>query len=625
MAFLRQFLRGGSNRQGRVRASTLLVFATALVIGGGLVIFQPFQQLQWSLSDTLYQRGNAPDNIVIAQIDDQTLATYGGLASWSRTLHADAVEHLKAAGARVIVFDLLFVDPSADDEQLATAFKDAGNVVLPAAGVQALGQSDAEKYTFQTFLQPPEPLKSAAAQIGHVNYPQDTDGVLRRVPVKVDGADGQSYPALAVAALFAQTQRAVPDLTAHDGKVQILSQSVPVDSSGAFRPDFSSRLETFNRISYGDIISGNFPPEAVRGKTVLIGLTATGSSGQIPIPTESQAESVVVLGNVLQSLQDGVFIREANRFQIVLSLLPLAAVMMFAIPRLNVRLTLLLLVLVALVTYLMAIALFNSDQKLIMNLVYPAVVLSSVFLAGLAHRVTMERADRRDLGDLFGKLASPEIVQELVDSADRGELELGGTLREVTVLFADLRGFTGISERLPPDEVVQFLNRAFDAMIESIVRQEGIVNKFGGDMVMAIWNAPRSTPDHALKACRAALDALDEMERRGLWLEQEPSARFGFGINSGDVVAGNVGSAGRLEYTVMGDAVNVASRLCGAAGGGEVWIGERTLELAGDALEVTSLGPQTLKGRSQPVEAYRVLTVDRVAGSGQVVEEAPAT
>lgn len=257
----------------------------------------------------------------------------------------------------------------------------------------------------------------------------------------------------------------------------------------------------------------------------------------------------------------------------------------------------------------MAVALFNSDEKLIMNLVYPAIVLPVMFGVGLAQRVTSERADHRDLSDLFGRLASPEIVQELVKEADRGELELGGSLREVTVLFADLRGFTGISERLPPQEVVKFLNQAFDVMIESIVRHDGIVNKFGGDMVMAIWNAPKETNDHATKACRAAVDALIGMEERGLWLSQEPDARFGFGINTGDVVVGNVGSAGRLEYTVMGDPVNVASRLCGGAGGGEIWIGERTKELAEGSIKVTSLGPQTLKGRSRPAEAFRLDSV----------------
>jgi adenylate cyclase len=267
-------------------------------------------------------------------------------------------------------------------------------------------------------------------------------------------------------------------------------------------------------------------------------------------------------------------------------------------------------VLVAIATYIVSIALFNSDQKVIMNLVYPAILLPAMFLVGLAHRITAERADRRELSDLFGRYASPQIMETLSESADRGELNLGGSLREVTVLFADLRGFTGVSERLPPAEVVMFLNQAFDIMIKSIARNDGIVNKFGGDMVMGIWNAPHDVDDHALKACRAASEALAEMAARELSIPDDPDAKFGFGINTGQAVAGNVGSAGRLEYSVIGDPVNVGSRLCGIAGGGEIYIGERTRELAGHHVEVEALGPQTLKGRSKPVEAFKVLSVD---------------
>jgi adenylate cyclase len=317
-----------------------------------------------------------------------------------------------------------------------------------------------------------------------------------------------------------------------------------------------------------------------------------------------------MLANALSSLQDGVFVREANRDVVALSMVPLVLVMMYAVPRFNVRVTALLLAFVAVATYVIFIGLFNSDQKLIMDLVSPAILLPAMYFVGIGHRVAAERADRRELSDLFGRYASPQVMQQLTEAADRGELNLGGTLREVTVLFADLRGFTGVSERLPPGEVMQFLNRAFDIMIRSIVQNEGMVNKFGGDMVMGVWNAPNDVSDHAVKACRAAVEALAEMAAQNLAIPDDPDAKFGFGINTGEVVAGNVGSAGRLEYSVIGDPVNVASRLCGIAGGGEIYIGERTRQLAGHRVEVQPLGPKTLKGRSQPVETYQVVSVD---------------
>jgi adenylate cyclase len=583
--------------------------------GLGLValfwLTQPFDGIQKQLSDVLFRESGSPSGIVLAELDDSTLQTYQRAAD-PRALHAQAVANLKAAGARVIVFDLLFTDSSPDDSTFADAIKAAGNVILPVAGVQPLGTDPEDRYVHQATLVPPEPLKSAAQQLGHVNFPPDSDGVLRRLPLYVEDVEGNRYPSVLVSALYAQTQRKAPaEAPVVDGKMSILNQKVPVDSAGAMRPNFTARFDAFERISYGDATAGRIPAGAVQGKIVIIGLTAEATGDTHITPLSGVPEpGVVVLGNALNSLQQGVFVRQAGAGTVALSLLPLVAVMMYAVPRFNVRVAALLLALLAIATYILFIALFNSDQKVIMNLVYPALVLPAMFFVGLGHRLAAERTDRRELGDLFGRYASPEVMQQLTESADRGELNMGGTLREVTVLFADLRGFTGVSERLPPAEVVMFLNAAFDIMIRAIVRNEGIVNKFGGDMVMGVWNAPNDVEDHAMKACRAAVEALAEMEANNLAVPDDPDAKFGFGINSGEAVAGNMGSAGRLEYSVIGDPVNVGSRLCGIAGGGEIYIGERTRELVGQHVEVEQLGPQTLKGRSRPVETYKVLSVD---------------
>ncbi len=565
-----------------------------------------------------------PD-VVLAEIDDKSLETYGPFGNWSHTLHAQAVTSLAAAGARVIVLDLLFVDPAPEDAALGEAIKKAGNVILAVSGAEAIGTGPGERYEFKAVLAPQEPLKSAAFQLAHVNFPPDPDGVLRRLPLLIHDTAGKTYPSVVVAAVYAESQRPAPTELPREGNhTRFLNQRVPVDEAGAMRPDFTAKSGKFARFSYGDAIAGRLDADKVRGKIVIIGLTATGSGDThlVPLAGEDQP-GIAVLGNAIESIKNGVFVREVNRDYTALALLPLVAVTMYAVPRFNLRIAALLIILVGVGHYAFSFALFSrpSDEKLVMNLVYPALLLVFMYLVGLAYRNTAQRADQRELTDLFGRYASPEIVAELASSADRGELELGGTLREVTVLFADLRGFTGVSERMPPAQVVAFLNEAFGIMISSIVRNEGIVNKFGGDCVMAIWNAPRDVTDHAIKACRAALEALAEMKSHNLEIPDDPDAKFGFGINTGEVVAGNVGSAGRLEYSVIGDAVNVASRLCGIAPGGEVYIGERTRELADYMLEIERLGPQTVKGRSRPVEAYQVL---RVAGTRPVAAAARA-
>jgi adenylate cyclase len=609
-----QLLQGTSHKQARVREGTLLL----LTLGVGLILFmvvvKPLHAVHLRVSDLLFRTSAAEANVLMVQIDDATLDEYGHFGNWPRSLHAQAITSLRQAGARVIVVDLLFIDPSPDDAQLAEAMRAAGNVVLAVSGVQQLPREGSELPRFQAVLVPPEPLRSAAQQFGHINFPPDEDGVIRRMPLAISDAEGRGFPAISVAAIFSETRRQAPEgLTVEKGNALVLNQQIPVNSSGAMRPNFTSRLEHFDSISYADAIAGRLDPSLVQGKTVFIGFTALGSPDfhLMPHSTEKQP-GVVALANAYQSLNSGIYIRDANSALVILSLLPLLAVTMYVLPRWSLQVTAAVLLGMLVVTYFVFIGLFNTDQKIVMNLVYPGLLVPVLYIVGLAHRVATERADRRELADLFGRYASPEIVQELASAADRGELELGGSLREVTVLFADLRGFTGVSERLPPIEVVLFLNRAFNIMIESITRNGGIVNKFGGDMVMAIWNAPHDIDDHALLACRAAAEALAEMEVQDLHVADDPDARFGFGINTGEVVAGNLGSAGRLEYSVIGDPVNVASRLCGIAGGGEIYIGSRTLELAGEGVIVEDIGPQILKGRSRPVDAYKVLQVEEV-------------
>ncbi len=611
MPSLRRLFQSGSRRQARVRVGTLLLLGVGLLLVGVFWLLDPFSRLQPRLADSLFSTGTKVDGIVIAELDDASLTRYGELTDWTRALHAQAVRNLNEAGARVVVYDLLFVGSAPEDVQFAQAMKNAGNVILAMAGAQPASTTGANKYHYQSVLVPPETLTSAAADTGHVNVQPDEGDRLRRAPLVITDPQGKQWPSVLVAALYAQSQRSVPrPLTREGDRMLVLNQKVPVDESAGFRPNFAAGENDFQRISYGDIIGGSFDEQAVKGKIVLIGATAS-AIGDEQITPIGRLPGVYVLGNELNSLQQGVFVREASNKQWALGLVPLVVVMMYAVPRFHLRTTVLVALALLFGDYIFSIALFNSDQKLIMNFVYPGMLVPAMFVVGLAHRMTAEAADRRELGDLFGRYASPEIVEELAAAADRGHLDLGGVQREVTVLFADLRGFTGVSEMLPPAEVVDFLNKAFDVMIRCISRHEGVVNKFGGDMIMAIWNAPRDTADHAVKACQAAMEAVQELRP----LTSQFGSEFGFGINSGEAVAGNVGSRGRLEYTVMGDPVNVASRLCGIAGGAEILVGERTRDLASHDIEVVSLGPQTLKGRSKPVEAFRVTGVNGVTSS----------
>jgi adenylate cyclase len=252
-----------------------------------------------------------------------------------------------------------------------------------------------------------------------------------------------------------------------------------------------------------------------------------------------------------------------------------------------------------------AAALFQRGW--IVNAVDPPVALAFAMVAGLVYRVASERAAQQEVIELFGRHVTSQVAEELVRQADTGELQLGGETREITALFADIRGFTTLSGGMDPSVLVRLLNERFSLIVDVVADHDGIVNKFIGDALVAFWNAPRDQADHAYLASRAAMAALERLEQLP---EDGYAIRFGFGVNTGPALAGNIGSAGRFEYTVMGETVNTASRLSGAAGGGEVWVGERTHELIAGRIGSDELPPQQLKGMIAPIAMYRLHRVE---------------
>jgi len=250
---------------------------------------------------------------------------------------------------------------------------------------------------------------------------------------------------------------------------------------------------------------------------------------------------------------------------------------------------------------------FLFDSGYVLDMLYPLLILPLVFGGNVLSQVIIERTDKRFVRDLFGRYVSPEVANEILSLADVGRLRLGGEQREVTVLFADMRNFTAASEKMTPEAIVDMLNTYLSIIIDSVLENGGMVNKFAGDNVMAVWNAPQFQTDYARLAVKAACEAqrkIDDLQKD----DSSPNkVQFGIGINTGDAVAGNVGSTGRAEYTVIGDAVNLASRICSATPGGKVWIGPETYRQATDYLEVEEMEPQTFKGKAEPVVVYQVV------------------
>jgi len=213
-----------------------------------------------------------------------------------------------------------------------------------------------------------------------------------------------------------------------------------------------------------------------------------------------------------------------------------------------------------------------------------------------------EEQDRHKITQLFSRYVAPQVVNEILALYEKEGLHLGGRRREVTVLFADIRGFTTLSEKLEPEEVVAFINDCLAIMTEAVFEEEGTLDKYMGDAIMAVFNAPILQEDHALRAVRTALKIQEKMKRRGQ--EGKLPASCGIGINTGVAVVGNIGTEQRLEYTAMGDSVNLAARLCSVAGGEQILLSERTYELVKQRVRVEKVPLLKVKGKESPVSVY---------------------
>jgi adenylate cyclase len=575
------------------------------------VVVQPFYSINLWLSDQLFAAEPPSPNIVIAGIDDSTLEAYGRWAEWPRSLHAQAIDNLSQAGAKVIGFDVVFADSSPDDEMLAAAMARADNVVLAAVGTQTVSGTGVE-ITYDSFLLPTAPLEQAASSVGHANVVPDGDGTVRRLPLIASSSSGQTYPSLTLAVLHRLFSMTLPsDYPIHNGMVNLLARDIPVDAAYNLRINFAAASEYRPYVSYGDVISGNFDPSLVKNKVVLIGMTATGEPDTWAIPTSaSKIPGVFIHAATMDTILTQRFLIDLGTTTTLMIMLLLTVITAFALPwcgtwywtdiAKGVGITVGLFI-----AYLVA-SFLAFDRGYILDLLYPLMLLPVLYVANILYIVVIEQSDKRFVKELFGRYISPQVAKEVVSRADARALKLGGEEREVTVLFADIRNFTQISEKLSPEATVKMLNRYLSLMVDTVIANDGIVNKFGGDNIMAVWNAPQSQSEHAPLAVKTAWEAqqkVAELQQRSTEL---PAVQFGIGINTGLALAGNVGSAGRAEYTVIGDAVNLASRICSAAPGGEVWIGAETYRQAKDYLEVDELEPQSFKGKAEAVAVYRV-------------------
>ncbi len=633
--------------------SALAVGLAVFGLVAGLRMTGWFEVVELKALDHLVRRyadpAKADSNLVLLAIDESSLEAFGRWP-WPRDRYGYVVRYLKQAGARAVVFDVMFFEPDENAEEFDQSFADdmraADNVFLPmlfqaephpiSSDLQAratlnveLPESDraAER---QAGVKPPIPLLAQRARgLGVINLSADADGPTRRIPL-LGQMSGQFVPHLSLA--VARYVLGADGISLKDGRVQIGSISVPLDADGQLLIRWHGSLEeTYHvrKYSIGRVLQafaqqqkGERPgldATLFKDKVVFIAGTAAGLYDLRVTSFSSATPGVLIHMAALDNLLHGQGLQAAPSWfaltvLVVLCLASAGTFMLFRSYPVKFGVTLGL----AVAYYGLVAHAFEGHARWL-ELVFPEVALALTFGTAATVEYVTEGKQRRLMRAAFDKYMSSEVVEEIMRNPEA--IKLGGEKKEISILFSDIAGFTTISEKMTPEDLVALLNRYLSAMTTIIkTTHRGNVNKYLGDGIMALFGAPLDDPKHASLACYAALDCQAELARlRRIWMEEGlPEIGARIGINSGPCIVGNMGSEERMEYTVTGDSVNLASRLEGASKYYDtlILIGQRTAELAQNDVEVREIDLLRVKGKKEPVVVFELL-----GRNGQVAEE----
>ncbi|TMC06172.1 MAG: adenylate/guanylate cyclase domain-containing protein [Chloroflexi bacterium] len=616
--------------------------------------------------DRLFFESTDP-NIVLVGIDDHSIPALGGRFPLDRSEYAKALKVLNQDAAGAVAFDIGFSDQGRTDDgdnafaaQLAVtkvpvvlAYGSSGPLQMGDGQVSMTGTDQiplrkfrcADLFSSATIAQCANPYPNVT--LGSTNLNPDADGIVRKMPMfvqpsctvtgscvtsTIDALGFATYRAFALQGLQG------PDLTySPDGALfgSTWTKSLPVDQHGQAIINFSGGPGAYQLrheyYSFSDLVSGSLPADTFAGKVVLIGsYYLTGAQDEHLTPTSVGSTSAAqvsagmagleVQANLVQMLLSGpkAFLSPEPPLVVLLIIFALGLFMALVAARLSV--------LWGLIATAGALAVFTFGMgglayfsNIVPDLFHPWMALALTYTGVTAYRVLYEDRERRKVTTLFGQYLKPEIVAQLAKTrGGADEILRGGDRRDITLLFIDIRGFTSMSESMAAEDVTTLIQMYLDHMSDIIFTWDGTIDKYVGDEIMALWNAPRDQENHALLAVRCAYDMINrapELQQQ-LMAKGLPPIRWGIGVNTGPAVVGNMGSHSRLQYTALGDTVNTAARFCANAPAYHLLIGQQTYDMCKDFIAVDLVPGVQLKGKSaETFRIYQVTAIRETTGS----------
>ena len=636
---------------------------------------QPVEELRVRTFDTFQRidpRVKTARPVAIVDIDEPSLKKFGQWP-WPRTNLADMVINLANLGAVAIAFDVVFSEPDrlnpgvaantmryldeltrsklrelpSNDQILADAIRRA-RVVLGETGLDSViseidkdlpftafatigskGAAEPRFFEFPGLLRNIPALEKVAAGRGLLTIVPEHDGIVRRVPMVLQ-AQGKIMPALSLEMLRVIT--GTPTILVKSDEAGIKSIGVrgldiPTDKDGQFWVHFA-RNDPSIYVSAASVLDGSVPVDKIRNKLVLIGTSAVALNDLKTTAVSRVMPGVEVHAQVLETALTHAVLAQPN-YGIALEFLAALTLGILVItfaPKFGP------VTLVAVGALLASVLVGTSwylykEQRLLIDFTYPLLSTTAIYLTLIFASFVREQAQRRQIRSAFGQYISPALVEQLAQSPDK--LKLGGEEREMTIMFSDVRGFTSISEsyKHDPQGLTALMNRFLTPLTDAILARKGTIDKYMGDAIMAFWNAPLDDREHQINACDAALDMLEKIA--ALNKEREIEAQHGghvyipinvgVGLNTGVCVVGNMGSNLRFDYSVLGDSVNLASRLEGQSKeyGFPIIAGSKTALAAKDKFAILELDFIMVKGKKEPEVIYAIAGREDVAQSAR--------
>lgn len=644
------------------QTALLLAVALSALRFSGCAVFEVLDTRAIDLR--LRYRGpiSPADEIAIVAVDDASIARIGRWP-WPRSTVARLVDAISAAGPAVIGFDVVQAEDSVapvfralrdrvddvdaatwsrvesalrqwneEDENLAAAIRRADNVVLgyyfdprnrtatdfvptPYTAIRGVGES--------LDLGPIPEMHGAVANLpvfadaaratGFFNvFPDARDGIFRRAPLALRHGNTVALP-LSIAMLRVYWNDAPAVLSVAPFGVEsarIGQHEVELAEDGRMLINFRGPRRTFRHVSAADVLEGRVNPDRLRGKLALVGVTAAAVADVRATPFDGTFPGVEIHATVIDNVLREDYLQKPDFFVTLEIAFVLVAALALGWTLQHARgISGAAAAAAVVVGYLGGSQALFESSGLALGLIFPLGSIGLIYFVVSIEQFAAERGEKKQIRDAFSLYVAPEVVRHVSDSSIL--LGLGGEKRKLTVLFSDIRGFTSLSERVRPDQLVEMVNEYLGAMTTILFAHQGTLDKYIGDSVMAFWGAPLPCEAQAERACTAAIAMVertrtlaDEWEHRG-W----PRIEIGVGIHTGEMVVGNFGSEKRLTYTAIGDGVNLASRLEGLTKryGARIIASESTIREAGDAIVAREVDQVRVRGRHEPTHIYEVL------------------